>query len=147
VAKKTQRRFRRKNRFILSLYFFENVSLNGTAQIRHHLRTETTFRRRDVHRHDDRRRATDRHRCGKIRCAELKAIVEPYHVFHRVDCDPTLANLAEDAVGIGIDSVESGAIERGTETFRALMRAQEMETLIRVLSQHQSGKQTSRFLL
>src|SRR5207248_1299719 len=132
VAKKTQRRFRRKDRFILRLDFLENVGLNRAAQIRHHLRTEATFCRRDVHRHDNRRRTADCHRGGKIWSAELKAIVEPYHVFHRVDRDSTLANLAEDTVGIGIDSVEGWAIERGTETFRALMRAQEMETLVRV---------------
>src|SRR4030095_14335268 len=110
------RRFGRKNRFILRLYLLENVGLNSTAQIRHDLRTEATFRRRDVHRHNDRRRTADRHRCGKIRCAQLKAIVEPYHVSHRVDCAPTLANLAEDAVGIGVDSVEGWAIEGGAET-------------------------------
>ena len=83
----------------------------------------------------------------KFGAPNFEAIVEPYHVFHRVDCDSTLANLAEDALSIGIDSVEGWSIECGAETFRALMRAQEMETLVRVLSQHQAGEQTSRFLL
>src|SRR5207249_12124337 len=130
IAKKTQRRFRRKNRFVLSLDFLKNIGLNGTAQIRHHLRTEAAFRRRDVHRHDDRRRTANRHRCGKIRCTELEAIVEPYHVFHRVDRDATLANLAEDAVGIGIDSVEGWSLEGSDESFRAMMRDLNMESIV-----------------
>ena len=147
VAKKTQRRFCRKNRFVLRLHFLENIGLNRAPQIRHHFRTETAFGRRYVHCHDDRRRTADRHRCRKIRRAELEAIVEPYDVFHRVDCDSALADFSENAVGIGIDPVEGWSIEGGAETFRALMRAQEMETLVRVLSQHQAGEQTSRFLL
>ncbi len=109
--------------------------------------TEATFGRRDVHRHDDRRRAADRHRGGKIRRAHFEPVVEPDHVLDRVDRDAALADFAHHAVGIRVDAVERRAIESGAETFRTLMCAQEMEALVRVLRQHEAREKPGWFLL
>src|SRR6266576_2963972 len=67
VSKKMQRRFDGKYRFVLRLDLLENVGLNRTAQFRYNFWPKSAFGRRDVHRHDDRRRTTDRHRGGEIR--------------------------------------------------------------------------------
>ena len=132
--------FDRENRFVLRLNFLENVGLNCAAQFRNNFRTETPFGRRDVHRHDDRRRAADRHRRGEIRRAKIESVVEPHHVFDSVDRHAAFADFAEDAVCVAVDSVKCRAIKRRAEPMRALMLGQIMKTLVRVLSQHQTRR-------
>ena len=107
---------------------------------------EAPFRGRDIHRHDDRRRPADRHRGGEIRRAEIEAIVEPHHVFDGVDRHAAFTDFAENAVRIAIDAVKRRPIERGAEALRALVRAEEMESLVRVFREHQAGEQARRLL-
>ena len=125
VAEKTQRRLDRENGFVLRLHFLEDIGLNRPAELRHDVGTEAPFRRRDVHRHDDRRRAADRHRGGEIRRAQIEAVVEPDHVLDGVDRHAALADLAEDAGRVAVDAVKRRPVERGAEALRALVRAQE----------------------
>ena len=93
-----QRRLDREDDFVLRLHFLEDVGLNRAAELRHDVGPEAPFRGGDVHRQDDRRRAVDRHRGGKIRRAEIEAGVEPLHVLDGVDRHAALADLAEHAV-------------------------------------------------
>ena len=108
------------------------------------LGTEAPFRGRDVHRHDDRRRTADRHRGGEIGRAEIEAVVEPDHVLDGVDRDAALTDLAEDAGRIAVDAVKRRAIERRAEALRALVRAEKMESLVRVFREHQAGEEARR---
>ena len=108
--------------------------------------TEAAFRGRDIHRHDDRRRAADRHRGGKIRRADIEAVVKPDHVFDGVDRDAAFADLAEDAVGVAVDAVKRRPVERGAETLRTLVRAEKMEPLVRIFREHQTRRKAGRLL-
>ena len=133
-----------KDGFVLRLHFLEDIGLNRAAQLRHDAGAEAPFRGRDVHRHDDRRRTADRHRGGEIRRAEIEAVVEPDHVLDRVDRHAAFADLAEDAGGIAVDAVKRRPVERRAEALRALVRAEEMETLVRVFREHQAGEEARR---
>ena len=55
--------------------------------------------------------------------------------------------LPNTPVGIRIDAVKRRSVERGAETFRALMRAEKMETLVRVFREHQTGEEARRLFL
>ena len=79
--------------------------------------------------------------------ADFETIVEPDHVLDRVNGDAAFPDLAHHALGVRIDPVKRRSVEGGAETFRALMRAQKMETLVRVLREHQTGEETGRFFL
>jgi hypothetical protein len=147
VAKKTERRFRRKDGFVLRLDFLENVRLNCPAQIRHHLRPEPPFGRGDIHGHDNRRRTADRHGGGEIRCAQLEAVVKADHILDRIDRHAAFADFSKNTICVAVDTVKSRAVKGGAKTLRALMRAQKMETLVGVLREHEAGEQTRRFLL
>src|SRR5207244_3232346 len=142
VGQKTQRRFDWKSRFVLRLDFLKNIGLDRAAKFWNNVRPETAFRRRDVHRHDDWRRTDDRHRRREIRRAEIEPVVETHHVFDRVDRDTALANFSKNAVLIAVDAVKCRTIECGAEPMRSLVAGQVMETLVRVLRQHQTGEQT-----
>ena len=87
----------------------------------------------------------DSHRCRKIRRAEIKAIIEPYHVFDRVDGHAALPDFSEDPIRVAIDAIERRPIERGTEPVRALMPGQIMKTLVGILGEHQAREQSRRF--
>ena len=76
-----------------------------------------------------------------------KPVVEANHVLDRVDRHAALADLADHAVGVRIDAVKRRTVKGGAETFRALMRAQEMETLVRVFREHEAGEEPRRLLL
>src|SRR5439155_3290069 len=94
----------------------------------------------------DWRRTADRHRRRKIRRAEIEPVVETHHVFDRVDRDTALANFSENAVRVAVDAIKCRTIECGAESMRSLVAGQVMETLVRVLGQHQTGAQTGRLL-
>src|SRR5205085_11100456 len=76
--------------------------------------------------------------------AEIESIVEPDHVLDGVDRDAALSDLAEDSRCIGVDAVKRRTVECGAEPFRPLMTTEEMETLVRVFRQHETGRQTRR---
>jgi len=87
---------------------------------------------------------TDRHRRGKIRRTKIEPVVKPHHVFDRIDGHAALADFPEDAVRVAVDSIKCRAVERGAQSFRALMGAEKMKTLICVLGQHQTREQPRR---
>ena len=122
VGEESERRLDRKNRFVLRLNFFEDVGLNCSAQFRNDARAEAPLRRGDVHRHDDWRRTTDRHRRRKIRRTKIESVVEPHHVFDRVDRDPAFADFSENTVRVAVDPVKCRTVERGAQSMRPLMR-------------------------
>jgi hypothetical protein len=144
IGEKPQRRLNRKNGFVLRLDFLKNVGLDCATQFWNNFRTEPAFGCRDVHRHDDRGRPADRHRCGKNRGAEVEAVVEPDHVFDGVDRDAAFTDFSEHAVCVAIDAVQCRSIECRAEAMCALVLCQIMKTLVGILGQHQTGKQTRR---
>ncbi len=142
VGQKSQRRIDGEDGFILRLDFLQNVGLNGPAQFGNHTRPEPAFGRGDVHGHDDRRRAADGHGRGKIRRTKVKPVVEPHHVFHRVDGHAAFADFSENAVRIAVQPVKGGAIKRRAQAMGALVAREIVKALVRVLGQHQAGEQT-----
>src|SRR5204863_9931153 len=116
-----------KNRFVLCLDLFEDVSLDCTAQLRNNSRTESAFRGRNVHRHNTRRRAADGHRGRKIRRSEIEAIIKPHHVLDGVDSHSALTDFSEDTIRVAIDAIKSRPIERSAEPVGALVPGQIME--------------------
>ena len=136
VSEKTQRGLDREDRFVLCLDFLENVGLNCAAQLRNNLGPEPPFRRSDVHGHDDRRWAADRHRRGEIWRAKIESIVQPHHVFNRIDRHTAFADLSKNTVRVAVDAIKRRAVERGAEAVCALVACEIVETFIRVFRQH-----------
>ena len=115
VAHDAHRRLRRVDVSIAHHELFQNVVLNGAAQL---FRLDALLlRRNNVERHHRQHRAVHRH--GNRNLVERNLIEEDLHVFDRVDRNAGLAHVARDTRAVGIVTAMRGKIKRNGKPFLA----------------------------
>ena len=107
VYHQSHRRFGREDIFLLRDEFFENVVLDGAAQL---VRTHAlVLGCGDIHRPDDRGRRVDGHARGHL--IERNAIQQDLHILQRRDSNAALAEFPQSLRLVGVVAHQSREVE------------------------------------
>ena len=118
VRHQAHTRFGREDVFFLSDVFFEDVVLDGAAQLA--AGDAAIVGHGNVHRPDNGRRAVDGHTGGYF--IQGKAVQQDFHIAQRGDSHAAFAELAQGFGGVAVVAVEGGHIKGSGEAGLSLLQ-------------------------